>query len=138
MNLVEIDIVGAKPRKAVLDGIHDVTARQAHRVGSGTGASPHLGGDDHILARNAHILDRAAQDPLRLAFRIDVGRVDEIDAGIDGLTEQIVGRRLIDLSDDRPQLAAAAESHGAEADFRNEKAGAAQWLIFHCNSILAI
>jgi hypothetical protein len=77
-------------------------ARQADGVGSRSGSSPHFGGDDHILARDAEILDGATQDPLRLAFRVDIGRVEEIDPGIDGEAEEIIGRSLVELSDDRP------------------------------------
>ena len=73
------------------------------------------------------------RDPLQLALGIDVRGVDEIDAGVDRKTEQISRGSLIELADDWPHLAASAERHGAEADFRDEKASAAEFLVLHGN-----
>jgi hypothetical protein len=100
VNLVEIDVVSIQPREAVFDCAHDVSARQADGIGSGPHSSPHLGSDDHIVSRDAEILDGVAQDPLRLAFGVNIGRVEEINAGIGGETQQIIRGRLIELSDE--------------------------------------
>jgi phenylacetaldehyde dehydrogenase len=72
VNLVEIDVVGAQPRKAVFDGAHDVSAGQADSIRSRARSSPHLGSDDHIASRDGEILDGAAQDSLRLAFEAGI------------------------------------------------------------------
>jgi hypothetical protein len=66
-----------------------------------------LGGQDHVVAAPAG--QRLADDLLGLAARVDVGGVDEVDAGVE--------RAVDDL--DRPivvGLAPGAEHHRAEAE----------------------
>ena len=51
VDLVEIDVIGAEPAQAVVDGMADVLARQALLVRIGRPwAVEHLGGDDHLVA----------------------------------------------------------------------------------------
>jgi hypothetical protein len=42
-----------------------------------------------------------------------------------------IDRGLIEAADDLPHLAAAAEGHGAQAQFRDEHTGICQWSEFH-------
>ena len=102
MDLVEIDVFEAHALQAAGDLVHDVAARQADRVRSGADATAHLGGDDDVFARDIEIAQRLADNPLRLAIGIDVGRVDEIDAGLQGALDDGVCGLLVDVADLAP------------------------------------
>ena len=80
MDLVEIDVFEAEALQAGGDLIHDVAARQADRVRPRAHPPEHFGRDDDVLALHAEVTQRLPELDLRLAFRIDVGGVDEIDA----------------------------------------------------------
>jgi hypothetical protein len=49
-----------------------------------------------------------------MAFGVDVGGVDEVDAGFEGSLDKLIGSILIDGADILPE-ALAVEGHGAEA-----------------------
>ena len=130
-------MVEAEPLQAAGDLVHDVAARQADGIRPLPGAAAHLGGDDHVFARDLQIAQRLAEHDLGLAFRIDVGGVDEVDAGVERALDQRRRAFLLDRADGAPDAGAAAEGHRAEADFRDELAGAAQRTITHCAGLLA-
>jgi len=48
---------------------------------------------------------------------MDVGCIDEIDAGFDRKAQKAICRSLIELADDWPELSPSAECHRAEANF---------------------
>ena len=125
VDLVEVDIVRTEPNETVLDRVQDVPAGETDGVGTRPRSAPRLGRDDHVLACNSEILDCAAQNSLRLAFGIDIGGTEEVDAGVDRKAQKIRCRSLIELSDDRPEFSPSAEGHGAEANLRDKKACAA-------------
>jgi hypothetical protein len=60
-----------------------VRAGEAGLVDSGTHATAYLGGDDDLIARPSERFERGAGEPLAFTFGVDVGRVDEIDAGVE-------------------------------------------------------
>ena len=74
--------------------------------------------------------DRLADHRLRLAGRVDVGGVDEVDAGVERAVHDAVGAGLIEAADHFPDLPAAAEGHRAQAQLRDEHAGVGQWSNF--------
>ena len=131
MDLIEIDVVELQAFQAAGDLIHDMAAGQADRVGAGAGAATHLGRDDHVFTRDFEILQRLAQHDLRLAFGIDVGGIQEIDASFQRLGDQPGRGLLIQRADRSPEAGAAGESHAAQADFRDELAGPAERSIAH-------
>ncbi len=90
-----------------------------------------FGRDDDVFAGHLEITQRLTEDLLREAFRIHVGGVDEIDARRERPLDQGIGVVLIDLAYVLPPRALAAERHGAQADFRNIKAGPAQRTMLH-------
>ena len=61
VQLIEVDVVGAQPPQAPLDGADQVVARGADVVRPGADAEGRLGGDDDLVAP---ALDRLAQDLL--------------------------------------------------------------------------
>ncbi len=84
-----------------------------------------------VLALDAEVAQRLPELDLGLAFRIDVGGVDEIDAGLERAADERGRARLIERADRAPEAGAAAEGHRAEADFRDELAGPAERSIAH-------
>ena len=124
-------MVELQPLQAAGDLIHDVPARQADRVRARSGAAAHLGGDDHVLASDLEIAQGLPEQRLGLALGIDVGRVDEIDAGVQRAGDQRRRALLIHSADGAPEAGAAAECHGSQADFRDELPGPAERSIAH-------
>ena len=128
MNLVEVDVIGVEPLEAGFDAVDDVEAREADLVRSGAGPAANLGGEHDIVAP---AFNRLSHHHFRLARRVDIGRVDEIDAAVERAMHDGIDRRLIEAADHLPHLSAAAEGHGAQAQLRDEHAGICQWSEFH-------
>ena len=72
--------------------------------GAGAGLAEDLGGDDHVLARHLQVLQRLAGDLLRHAAGVDVGGVDEVDAGVERLADQALGVGLLQVADLRSTM----------------------------------
>src|SRR5580692_1609952 len=87
MNLIEIDKVGSETTQAVIQFAKDRLARQPRPVRTRPHPAIDLGRDHDILA-SRELLQRAAQNLLRGAVRIDVGGIKEIDPELDGLLDQ--------------------------------------------------
>ncbi len=135
VDLVEVDMVELEPIEAGVDLVEDVPARSARAVGPGVHPPERLGGDHHLAARNVQVLERLAEDLLGLAIVIDVGGIDEVDAGVERCLDQRIGLVLRELADAAPDtLAAAAEGHRAEAQFGDDEAGAAEVVVAHAKS----
>ena len=62
-------------------------------VGARAHAAVHLGGDDDLVARG-HREQRPAGDLFAGAGRVDVGGVEEVDAGVERLPEERLGALL--------------------------------------------
>ncbi len=80
MDLIEVDVIRAQPAQAVVDGVHDVFAREALLIRIVAHGVEDFGGDHHTVPRWAKFLKTAAQDLFTHAQRIHVGRVEEVDA----------------------------------------------------------
>ncbi len=66
------------------------------------------------------------------AVGVDVGGVDEVDAGVERLADEALGLVLLQLADLGSRCRrAAAEGHGAEAELGDEQAGAAEGVVAH-------
>src|SRR3546814_10516455 len=90
-----------------------MAARQAAVVRSAPHCAECLGRDDH---RRSFIAKRFAENFLRTAARIDVGGVEQVDAGID--TAVGLAARAIDVSDTKARRRSVAEGHRAKAQHR--------------------
>jgi len=126
MELVEVDPVGLEAPERVLDGAHDVAARAAFQL---------LGVvHDHAELRRQHdllapVAEHLAHQRLRAAaLAVDVGGVEERDAEVDRLVDDLA-RRL--------EVEAAAEVVAAEADDRDPQARLPQIARLHRPSLLA-
>ncbi len=131
VDLIEIDMIEPQPLQAGLRRLHDVEARGAAAVGALAGDTQELGRQHEFVALEAEVADRLAGDLLRAALGIDIGGVDEVDAGVDRGAQQAVGFRLTELADLAPHPLLSAEGHGAEAEFGNEQAGIAKPIETH-------
>jgi hypothetical protein len=131
VDLVQVDVLELQALQAGLHAVHDVAARIAPRVGPRPHVARDLGGHDDAVARHLQVLQCLSGDLLGYTGRVDVGGVDEVDAGVQRLADQPLGVSLLQLADLGPQAGAAAEGHGAQAELRHEQAGAAQGFVAH-------
>lgn len=132
VDLVEIDIVGAEPVQRLVDRVEDIRAHEPRRPAAAEPvvrrAADHLGRQHHAVAVVARLhprADDALGASLRFGFRrdrIELGRVDEVDAVLEREVELDVAVGLGVL---------LAEGHRPEADFRDKDAGAAKPALFH-------
>src|SRR5262249_4319373 len=128
VQLVEVDGVGAEPPQAGLDRAGQVIAGGADVVGARPDAEGALGGEEHLLAAS---LDRLAQDLLCHPLGIDVGRVEQGEAGFEADIDEPPGLGDVAGTPGPEQLAAAAEGAGPQTQPRNLESRAAELSIFH-------
>ena len=93
----------------------------------------HLGGDDDVRTLDAEVPQRLAEQALGLTEGIDIGRVEEIDAGGDRVADDLVDALLVEAGDQAPLgiLAGGAEGHGAEAQFGDEHPRISKLVVTH-------
>jgi len=128
-------MIEPEPFQAAGDLIHDVAAREADGIRPSPHAAAHLGGDDDVLALDAKIAQGLADLNLGLAFGIDVGGVDEIDARFERAADELRGGGLIERPDGAPESGAAVEGHRPKTNFRDILARTAKRSIAHETSI---
>ena len=122
VDLVEVDVVGLQAAQARLALLDDVAAAVAQHVGvSVVHLAVHLGGQNDLGAL-AVALQRLAGHFFAAPAAVDVGRIEEVDAGVDGAVDDrigIIGGGL------------AAEHHAAQAELADFHTGASQRTVFH-------
>ena len=116
VDLVEVDVVGREALEGGVDGVHKVPAGGSDIVATGAGAAESFGGDDDVLAGEADVPEGRGEGLFGFAIGVDIGSVDEVDAGVEGGLEEGVGTGLIDAGDGLPDAFAGGKGHGAEAD----------------------
>ena len=121
MDLVQVDVVGAQPAEGVLDLPRDPQSGIALLVHSGTHLAVDLGGQDYLVPPS---LQGLADDLFRRAFAIDVGRVDEVDPGVERSLDDANG--VVDV-----RVAPGAEHHGSQAERADVHSCLAELSIFH-------
>jgi hypothetical protein len=129
VNLVKVDVVGAEPMQAVLDLGHDRLAGQAPAVRAGPHRVAELGGD-HDLVPVGEIAQRAAEDLLAGAGRVQVGRVEEVDPGLESVLDERAAGLLVQ-GPDRVAAAGVAVGHRADGDRGHVQAGGSQLDVPH-------
>src|SRR6185312_10800050 len=96
------------------------------------GLAEDLGRDDDALARDLEVLQRLPGDLFRAAAGIDVGGVDEVDAGVERAADDALGLLLLQPANLCPHaFVTAAERHRAEAELGDEDAGTAERVELH-------
>ena len=105
MDLIQVDVVGAEPAQAVLHLAHYSQPGVAPLVDALPHVAVHLAREHDVVAA---ALQRTADDLLGLPGRVHVGRVDEVDAAVDGGVD--VPHAVVHVG-----VAPPAEHHRAEA-----------------------
>jgi hypothetical protein len=124
---VEVDVVGAQTLETVLAALDDVVPAQAHVVDICAHATAHLGGQHHMVALALQCL---AENFLRLAVRIDIGRIEKVDAAVDCDIHEALRCRLVESTDDFP-VTLGAKRHRAEAQLRYQQSRFTKLTILH-------
>ena len=114
VQLVEVDVIGAQPLETGLDGANQVVARGAGSVGVIAQRASALGGEDDVVALAAQ---RLAGNFFRQPERVEIGGVDQVDAGIEGDIEQLLGPLDVDASG-LLETVGATEGHRAQRQRR--------------------
>ena len=123
VHLVQVDVVGVQAAQRVLDLADDPPAGAAPLVRVGPHRHEELRGQHDVVAAPGEGL---ADDPFRLALGVDVGGVDEVDAGIQGAVDDADGVGLVLVS---PR----AEHHRPQAQRADRDAGPAEHSVLHCH-----
>ena len=104
-----------------------MVAGEAGVVRSRAGREPRLRGDENAVAAAG---ERFAEDLLGEAIGIDVGSVDEVDAGVEALVDLPGGELDVGCADDG-EHAAPPEGHRSEREGGDAQARATELAIFH-------
>src|SRR5215470_182610 len=106
----------------------DVLAREAARVGIIADRQPDLARYHDLMACDAEAPKRAAENLLARAERIEIRRVEEIDAVIERALDQ--RHRVVLFEHPRPPLL-RSEREASERDARNLHAGGTEIDVVH-------
>ena len=132
MDLQQVDIVHSQATQAIVNGSHDLRARQPLRQIADLMIN--FGGDDHRIA--ASILpQRAAEDLFAAAVGVVVRGIEEVNSAF----QRTFNQRTATLFWQRPGMIAAvrfAEGHAAETESGNAKMGIAKRNVVHKTLLL--
>ncbi len=113
VELIKIDVIGPEPLEAGVHRLADSFRRDRFAVADvRTAGAGDLGGNDHIVApaaRRQPIADNALGVAVGLGRkrrgRVEFGRIDEVDAPVEGIVELFVGldRRVLRAPCHRPE-----------------------------------
>src|SRR5674476_1536941 len=112
VDLVEVDVVGAQPGQRGVDLLHHRAARQALTAGPVGHLPEQLRRQDDVLAAGV-LADRVTHDLLARPGGVDIGRVPERDAQLEGLPEDRLSGILVEGP---APLGRVAEAHAAQTD----------------------
>jgi hypothetical protein len=126
--LQQIQVVGIQPLQRSVHRLEQAQPRGAGVVGAVAQPQPGLAGQDHLVAAAAQ---RFAEDGFGRAVGIDIGGVEEIDAGFDGQIDHAACFGDIGVAPGAEQRTLAAEGAGTEAERGDFEAGTAEKTGFH-------
>jgi hypothetical protein len=124
VHLVQVDPVGAQAAQTLLDGGHDPPPRVAPPVRVGAHRVVELGGQHDVVTV---ALQGQAEPALGHAVVVDVGGVEDVHAGVEGVAHHSL--RLLVRG-----VAPRAEHHRAEAERAHRDARAAEGAVLHQSS----
>jgi len=113
VNLIEVDVVDVQPPQGCIDLFHDCLAGQPGPARSVMHLAEELGGENDVLAVRVP-REGASDDLLGSSEAINVGRVPEGDAELDGLAEDRFGRIVAEGPIEPFRW--IAEAHAAQRD----------------------
>ena len=128
VDLIEVDVVRVETQQTGFDSMENMKAGETYLIGARPHASEHFGRNHDVFALVAEGL---AEHRLRLARGIDIRRIEEVDARVEGVIDQRINVVLGQSADHLKDAAFAAKGHGAETEAGNEDSGVAELLIFH-------
>jgi hypothetical protein len=131
VDLEEVDVVDAHPAQAGLAAGDQVMAGEAGVVRPGAHRHAGLGGDQDAVAA---FPDRRAEDLLRHAAGVHVGRVDEVDAAVEAHVDLADGAGDVGVAHEREPVA-AAEGHRAQGERGDAQAGVAKLAVVHASDV---
>jgi hypothetical protein len=131
MDDVPVHIVRAEPARAGVDVVHDVLAGKATVVGPGVGRGfvHHLGGDHGPVPQHG-LHDQLAGQLFTRAPGINVGGVEEIDAGLRRATEKRP-RIFFAQCPAGARVAGVTETHAARTQLADFQTRLSEIDIFH-------
>src|SRR5580692_3054627 len=134
MSLIEVNVIGAKTAKALVEFIEYRFAGEATAVGLVAHDAMGLGGDDHGFAAGI-CLEEAADDLFAGARRVYVGGVKKIDAKFKRLAKQGLALFFVESPGVAARLDLAgrrrAVGHAAKADTGDFEASLAEIDVVH-------
>jgi hypothetical protein len=113
--IIDIDPLGLEPLQAPLHSRQDITTRAARKVSLIVHRQAEFRGEDQVLAAVAQRYAEQGLGPAAIA--IDIGGVEEVDAGLD---------RRIDHGPGLSKVEPSSEIVAPKAKRRNHEAGAAE------------
>ncbi len=125
---VQIDVIGAEPFQAGLAGAYQVVARGALVIRPLAGGKGRLGGNQQLVAP---ALDGLAENFLGSALGIDIGGIEKVEFMIETEVDHAGRLFRLDLAPALEEFIVAAESAGAETEYRDLETGSAELTIFH-------
>src|ERR1035437_6551695 len=128
MDLIEIDVVGAQPAQALLTCRHDPSARVPLSIRVTPHGTMHLGGQNDLFP--CGLCQGLSDDLLGLTRGVDVGGVDEVDAGIESPVND--ADRLVMIGG-----SPGPEHHGPQAQWADFDTGTTEGSKFHPQMVAA-
>ena len=128
MHVVDVDVVDREAAETVFAGLDEVLARRAEIVGAVAHGESGFRGDKNAVAFAG---DSFAEDLFGEAAGVNVGGVEEIDAGFEANVDEARGFGDVAGAPGFEKFVAAAEGAGAETENGNLQAGMAELSEFH-------
>ncbi|MNT35289.1 hypothetical protein D3C72_1713110 [compost metagenome] len=116
MQLHQVDIVGAEAAQRIVDALDQPGARGAGIIRAIAHRQRHLGGDQHIVAPS---LDGRAEHFFGGAVGVDIGRIEQIDAGLDADVDETACLDIVAVAPGAEKRPLATERAGAETQRGN-------------------
>ena len=128
MHVVDVDVIDVEAAEAVFAGLDEMMARGAEIVGAVAHRESGFRGDEDAVALAG---DGFAEDFFGEAAGVDIGGVEEIDAGFEADVDEARGFGDVAGAPGFEEFVAAAERAGTETENGNLQAGMAELSEFH-------
>jgi hypothetical protein len=119
VDLVKVDVVEAEALQAAIYAGENVRPREADLIEARANSAAYLGGDHDLFAGPIQRCERIADESFTFTFRVHIGCINEIYAGIESRGDQCLRLFFAEATNGLPHAAPAAECHGAEAELRD-------------------
>jgi len=128
VQVVDIDMIGAEAAKAGFAGLDEVVSRRAFVVGALAGGEGGFGGNENLIAA---AFDGFAEDFLGDSIGVNIGGVEEVDAGFEANIDEAGGLGDVGRAPGFEKFIRAAKGAGAEAEDGDFEARIAKLSVFH-------